>query len=174
MLARSVLDGPLAAEAIEHDAPSVAEIARAGNGSLRDALSLLDQAIAFGGGALRADDVRTMLGTVDRGRIAALLEAVVAGDAELDLKACARLGGFRACELVPLKEVQPLTGYVRGGVTVFGAKKDLPVYVDEEIELHDVVSVSAGVRGTQIFVAPGDYVRASQATLGPISRPVTR
>ncbi len=99
--------------------------------------------------------------------------AVIAAGTELDLKALARLSRDRSVELVPLKEVQPLTGYIRGGVTVFGAKKDLPVFVDEEIELHDVVSVSAGVRGTQIFVAPGDYVRAAEATLGPISRPVT-
>lgn len=99
--------------------------------------------------------------------------AVVAAGTELDLKALARLSKDRSVELVPLKEVQPLTGYVRGGVTVFGAKKDYPVFVDEEIELHGVVSVSAGVRGTQIFVAPSDYVRAAKATLGPISRPAT-
>jgi DNA polymerase-3 subunit gamma/tau len=71
----------LAAENVARDAASVAEIARAGNGSLRDALSLLDQAIAFGGGALRADEVRSMLGTIDRSHVVGLLEAIVAGDA---------------------------------------------------------------------------------------------
>lgn len=96
--------------------------------------------------------------------------AVVAGDAELDLKACARLGGFRACELVPLKEVQPLTGYVRGGVTALAAKKAFPVLVDELIEVHDVVSVSAGQRGTQIVLRPTDYLRATGAKLGAIAR----
>lgn len=97
--------------------------------------------------------------------------AVVAGDAELDLKACARLAGFRACELVPLKDVQPLTGYVRGGVTALAAKKSLPVIVDELIEVHALVSVSAGQRGTQIIVNPRDYIRATQARVGPIGRP---
>lgn len=109
-----------------------------------------------------------------RGDKSGLGFAVIAAGTELDLKALARLSKDRSVELVALKEVQPLTGYVRGGVTVFGAKKDYPVYADEEIELHDVVSVSAGVRGTQIFVAPSDYVRVSRATLGPISRPATR
>jgi DNA polymerase-3 subunit gamma/tau len=72
----------LDAEGIDAHADAVAEIARAGQGSMRDALSLLDQAIAFGGGRLAADDVRAMLGTIDRGRVRALLEAIVAQDAE--------------------------------------------------------------------------------------------
>jgi Cys-tRNA(Pro)/Cys-tRNA(Cys) deacylase len=96
--------------------------------------------------------------------------AVVAGDAELDLKACARLAGLRACELVPLKDVQPLTGYVRGGVTALAAKKPFPVIVDELIEAHDVVSISAGQRGTQILLAPADYLRATAAKTGPLAR----
>ena len=96
--------------------------------------------------------------------------AVVAGDAELDLKACARLAGFRACELVPLKEVQPLTGYVRGGVTALAAKKAFPVIVDELIEVHELVSVSSGQRGTQIILSPREYLRSTRAQTGPISR----
>ena len=97
--------------------------------------------------------------------------AVVPGDAQLDLKALARLSGDRKIETVPLKEVQPLTGYIRGGVTVFGAKKAFPVYVDETMELFDEVAVSAGVRGTQIVLAPADYLRAAEAKLGPIAKP---
>jgi Cys-tRNA(Pro)/Cys-tRNA(Cys) deacylase len=100
--------------------------------------------------------------------------AVVAAGTELDPKALAKLTKDRKVDLVPLKEVQPLTGYVRGGVTVFGAKKDHPVFVDEEIELHEIVSVSAGVRGTQILIAPAAYLKAAKATVGPISRPSTR
>ena len=95
--------------------------------------------------------------------------AVVPGDCRLDLKALARLTGDRKAETVPLKEVQPLTGYVRGGVTVLGAKKAYPVYVDETIELFEVVSVSAGARGLQVLLAPADYVRATGARLGPIA-----
>jgi Cys-tRNA(Pro)/Cys-tRNA(Cys) deacylase len=95
--------------------------------------------------------------------------AVVPGACRLDLKALAKLTGDRKTETVPLKEVQPLTGYVRGGVTVLGAKKAYPVYVDETIELFDVVSVSAGARGLQILLAPADYLRATGARLGPIA-----
>jgi Cys-tRNA(Pro)/Cys-tRNA(Cys) deacylase len=96
--------------------------------------------------------------------------AVVPGDAELDLKALARATGDRRVELVPLREVTPLTGYVRGGVTVFAAKKAFPVYLDESALAFDVISVSAGVRGTQILLAPRDYVRASGAELAPLAR----
>ena len=96
--------------------------------------------------------------------------AVIPGNAELDYKALAKLTGDRKVELVPLKEVQPLTGYIRGGVTVLGARKDYPVFADETIELWDVVSISAGVRGTQILIAPADYLRVTQATPAAIAR----
>jgi Cys-tRNA(Pro)/Cys-tRNA(Cys) deacylase len=96
--------------------------------------------------------------------------AVVPGDAELDLKALARLTGDRAVEPVAVKELQGLTGYVRGGVTALACKKPYPVLVDETMELFDVVSVSAGARGTQILIAPADYLRATQAKTGPIAR----
>ena len=105
-----------------------------------------------------------------RGDRTGVLIAVVPGNAELDVKALARLTGDRRVELVPLKEVQPLTGYVRGGVTALGLKRDYPVYADETIELFELISVSAGVRGTQILLAPSDYLRAVNATLGPIAR----
>jgi Cys-tRNA(Pro)/Cys-tRNA(Cys) deacylase len=94
--------------------------------------------------------------------------AVVPGSAELDLKALARLTGDRKVEMAPLREVQPLTGYVRGGVTALGSRKDYPVFVAEEILLYDRVAVSAGVRGTQLLLAPDDYLRATRATVAPI------
>jgi Cys-tRNA(Pro)/Cys-tRNA(Cys) deacylase len=89
--------------------------------------------------------------------------AVVPGDAELDFKKLARASGLRKLEMTPLKDVQPLTGYIRGGVTIFGAKKAYPVYIDETAILFDKISVSAGTRGTQIILAPDDYVRAAKA-----------
>jgi Cys-tRNA(Pro)/Cys-tRNA(Cys) deacylase len=95
--------------------------------------------------------------------------AVIPGNYELDYKALAKLSGDRKIELVPLKEVQPLTGYIRGGVTVLGAKKEYPVYADETIELWDVISISAGVRGTQILIDPADYLRVTKATVGEIA-----
>jgi Cys-tRNA(Pro)/Cys-tRNA(Cys) deacylase len=96
--------------------------------------------------------------------------AVIPGNSELDLKALAALSDNRKLELVPLKEVQPLTGYIRGGVTVLGAKKPFPSYADETIELWDRISVSAGMRGMQIILSPGDYLRATSALLGDIAR----
>ncbi len=98
--------------------------------------------------------------------------AVVPGGAEIDFKALARLTGDRSAAMVSLKEVQPLTGYIRGGVTALGGKKDYPVFVDETIQLSERVSVSAGVRGTQILIAPDDYIRATSATLGAFRRDV--
>jgi Cys-tRNA(Pro)/Cys-tRNA(Cys) deacylase len=108
---------------------------------------------------------------VVRGDRTGVLLAVVPGDEELDLKALARLSGDRKAEVVSLREVQPLTGYVRGGVTALAGKKDYPVFADETIELHDVVSVSAGARGTQIVLAPDGYLRATGARTGPIAKP---
>jgi Cys-tRNA(Pro)/Cys-tRNA(Cys) deacylase len=96
--------------------------------------------------------------------------AVVPGDTELDLKALAKLSGNRKMEMAPLKEVTPLTGYIRGGVTALAAKKDYPVFVDETAILFDVISVSAGVRGMQILLAPDDYLRATKAITGEIAR----
>ena len=95
--------------------------------------------------------------------------AVVPANSQLDLKALARLTGDKKVDTVPLKEVQPLTGYIRGGVTVLGAKKDFPVFVDETVEICDVIAVSAGERGTQIVLAPADYLRAVKATVGAIA-----
>jgi Cys-tRNA(Pro)/Cys-tRNA(Cys) deacylase len=95
--------------------------------------------------------------------------AVVPAGTQLDLKALAKLTGDKKIDTVPLKDVQPLTGYIRGGVTVLGAKKAYPVFADETIELFDAISVSAGMRGAQLILAPADYLRATSATLGPIS-----
>jgi Cys-tRNA(Pro)/Cys-tRNA(Cys) deacylase len=106
---------------------------------------------------------------VARGDKTGVLFAVLAGSATLDLKALAKLSGNRSVETVALKEVQPLTGYIRGGVTALGAKKSYPVFVDETIQVFDVVAVSAGVRGTQIVLAPADYLRATGATVGAIA-----
>lgn len=110
---------------------------------------------------------------VARGDRTGVLMAVVPGNGELDLKALARLSGDRKVDTVPLKELQPLTGYIRGGVTALGGKKDYPVFVDETLELFDTVAVSAGVRGTQLVLSPADYLRVTKGKVGPISREKT-
>ncbi len=95
--------------------------------------------------------------------------AVIPADTELDLKALAVASGNRKIHLVPVKELQKLTGYLRGGVTALAAKKVYPVYADKSIEQFEVISISAGVRGLQILLAPADYLRVANATLSAIA-----
>jgi len=108
---------------------------------------------------------------VARGERHGVVMAVIPGDQELDLKAVAAAAADRKIQLVPVKELQSLTGYVRGGVTALAAKRDFPVYVDETIELFDVVSISAGMRGLQILIAPADYLRATQGKVAALGQP---
>jgi len=96
--------------------------------------------------------------------------AVIPGDQELDLKALAAAAGEKKMEMVGVKELQALTGYIRGGVTALAAKYEYSVFVDETIELFDVVSISAGMRGLQILVAPGDYLRATKGTVAALGQ----
>ena len=96
--------------------------------------------------------------------------AVVPGNCELDLKALARATGDKKIDTVPLKEVEPLTGYIRGGVTALACKKPYPVFIDETAQLFDVVSISAGMRGLQILLAPDDYIRVVNAKVAPIAK----
>ena len=107
---------------------------------------------------------------VARGDRNGICMAVIPGNAELDLKALATASGDRKIQLAPAKELQGLTGYIRGGITALAAKKDYPVYVDETIELFDTISISAGVRGLQILIAPGDYLRATKARLAALAQ----
>ena len=107
---------------------------------------------------------------VARGDRNGICMAVIPGNAELDLKALASASGDRKIQLVPVKELQGLTGYIRGGVTALAGKKDYPVFVDETVELFDVVSVSAGIRGVQILLAPAGYLRAAQGTVAAIAK----
>jgi len=111
---------------------------------------------------------KTLLARGDR---SGLCMAVIPGNTELDLKALAAATGDRKIQLVPVKELQALTGYIRGGVTALAGKKDYPVFVDETIELFDVISISAGIRGMQILLAPGDYVKATKAAVAALAQP---
>ena len=96
--------------------------------------------------------------------------AVLPGNQELDLKKLAHAAGAKKLDLASLKQVEPLTGYMRGGVTVLAARKLFPVFADETIELFDSISVSAGQRGLQLILTPADYLRASGATLADLTR----
>ena len=96
--------------------------------------------------------------------------AVIPANEELDFKALAQRTGDRKIDMVPLKEVQATTGYIRGGVTALACKKDYPVYIDELAQICDVISVSAGIRGLQILLAPEDYIRAVKAMVVAITK----
>jgi Cys-tRNA(Pro)/Cys-tRNA(Cys) deacylase len=96
--------------------------------------------------------------------------AVIPGDSELDLKKLAASAGARNAELAALKEVEPLTGYIRGGVTVLAAKKPFRAFADETIELFDILSISAGQRGLQLLMKPADYLRATNAELADLTK----
>ncbi len=96
--------------------------------------------------------------------------AVIPANEELDFKALAQRTGDRKIDMIPLKEVQAATGYIRGGVTALACKKDYPVYIDELAQICDVISVSAGIRGLQILLAPEDYIRAVKASVVAITK----
>lgn len=107
---------------------------------------------------------------VARGDRAGVVMAVVPGDAELDLKVLAAVSGNKKVEMVHLNEVLPLTGYVRGGVSPLGAKKNYPVYLDRAAEQWPLVCISAGQRGMQILLKPQELVRSTGAVLADIVR----
>jgi Cys-tRNA(Pro)/Cys-tRNA(Cys) deacylase len=111
---------------------------------------------------------KTLVARGDRNGISM---AVIPGNQELDLKALAAAAGEKKIELVPVKELPSLTGYIRGGVTALAAKRDFPVFVDETIELFDMISISAGMRGLQILLAPADYLRATKGTIAALAHP---
>lgn len=110
---------------------------------------------------------------VARGDKTGVVMACIPGDVELDLKKFASVTGNKKVELVAVKEIQGLTGYIRGGVSPLGTKKKYPLYLDETALLHESISVSAGQRGLQIIIAPEDLQRAAQAALADLAKPLT-
>ena len=111
---------------------------------------------------------------ITRGHSGTHVFAVIPGDAELDLKKLAAIAEEKHCELAPLKEVELLTGYIRGAVTVLAARKPFPAFVDETVELHNCISVSAGQRGLQLVLSPADYLRATKCTVADLTKEPTK
>lgn len=107
---------------------------------------------------------------VARGDRTGVLMACVPANVELDLKKLASVSGNKKVELVSVKEIQSLTGYVRGGVSPIGAKKDYPLFIDESVQLVAAVSISAGARGLQMILAPDDLQRVTVAQLADLSK----
>lgn len=108
---------------------------------------------------------------VARGDKTGVILACIPGSFEVDLKALAAASGNKKVEMVALKEVQPLTGYIRGGVSPIGARKRYPVFFEASILEWPRVSVSAGTRGCQLVISPAELLAAVGGKTGPISRP---
>jgi Cys-tRNA(Pro)/Cys-tRNA(Cys) deacylase len=103
-----------------------------------------------------------------RGERTGVFVCVVPGDAEVDLKKAARVSGNKKVDLVPMKELLPLTGYVRGGCSPIGMKKRYPTYIDSGVMERETVHVSAGVRGMQLVIAPADLIACTGAVTADI------
>lgn len=104
-----------------------------------------------------------------RGDKTGVIAAIIPGAAEVDLKALAAVSGNKKCMPIPLKEVQPLTGYIRGGVSPVGMKKDYPIFMDASALQHENICVSAGMRGLQFCLSAADLQKSTQAITGTIS-----
>lgn len=112
------------------------------------------------------EDIATVFKTlVLRGDRAGLFVCVIPGDKEVDLKAAARVSGNKKADLIPMKELLPTTGYIRGGCTPIGIKKPLPTFIHSTCLDHERIYISAGVRGLQIAIAPADLVSFVGATV---------
>lgn len=110
------------------------------------------------------EDIRQVFKTlVLHGDRTGYFVCVVPGNAEVDLKKAAKASGNKKCDLIPMKELLPLTGYIRGGCSPIGMKKHFPTYIHPTCNDHPFIYVSAGVRGLQIKIAPADLIKASRA-----------
>ena len=107
---------------------------------------------------------------VARGDKTGILEVCLPAGTELDLKALAHASGNKSVALVPLKELQPLTGYIRGGCSPLGGKKEYPVYIHDGVASHEQIAINAGARGLLFIIAPSDLLKATGGKLAPIAK----
>ena len=115
------------------------------------------------------EDIATVFKTlVLRGDRTGLFVCVIPGDKEVDLKAAAKVSGNKKCELIPMKELLPTTGYIRGGCSPIGMKKPLPTFFHSTATEHEHIYISAGVRGLQIEIAPSELIAFVGATIADI------
>ncbi len=103
-----------------------------------------------------------------RGDKSGLFVCVVPGSTEVDLKVAAKISGNKNCEMIHVKELLPLTGYIRGGCSPIGMKKPYPIFIHESAELYDYIYISAGVRGLQIRISPADLISFVGAGVYPL------
>ena len=115
------------------------------------------------------EDIETVFKTlVLHGDKTGYFVCVIQGDKEVDLKKAAKISGNKKVAMIPMKELLPLTGYIRGGCTAIGMKKNFPVYLDANALDQEFIYISAGKRGLQIKLSPSDYLDATKATVGEI------
>lgn len=98
---------------------------------------------------------------------------VIPGADEVDLKKAAKVSGNKSCEMIPVKDLLPLTGYIRGGCSPIGMKKHFPTYIHFTAEQFDKIYISAGQRGLQIHLAPADLIRETRAEIADIINAMT-
>ena len=109
---------------------------------------------------------KTLVLTADK---TGVIVAIIPGAMEVDLKNLASLSGNKKCQMVPLKEVLSLTGYIRGGVSPVGMRKNYPTFIDSSCNSFDRIFVSAGIRGLQLHISPNDLIKITNAKIGEIS-----
>ena len=97
-----------------------------------------------------------------RGDKTGVFVCVIPGNFDVDLKKAATVSGNKSCEMIAMKELLPLTGYIRGGCTPIAMKKNYPTYIDESCMLFNFIYISAGVRGMQIKIDPSDLIELSE------------
>lgn len=126
---------------------------------------------------LAADHVANELGEpieqvfktlVLRGDKTGIIVCVVAGNREVDLKKAAKVSGNKKVEMIAMKELLPLTGYIRGGCTSIGMKKHYPTFINEDAQNFPFIYVSAGKRGLQLKLSPLDLAKAADASFADI------
>ena len=115
------------------------------------------------------EDLDTVFKTlVLRGDRNGLFVCVMPGSMEVDLKVAARISGNKSCEMIHVKELLPLTGYIRGGCSPIGMKKPLPTFIHESALLYDSIFISAGQRGLQLQISPTDLINYIGAEIYPL------
>lgn len=103
-----------------------------------------------------------------KGNKDAYLVAVIPGNAQLDLKKMAKASGNKNCEMLPMKELLSVTGYIRGGCSPIGMKKHFPTFIEELATLQEKVIISAGKRGLQIILKPEDLIQTAEASVADL------
>lgn len=98
-----------------------------------------------------------------KGNIDPYIVAVIPGNAQLDLKKIAKASGNKNCEMLPMKDLLAVTGYIRGGCSPIGMKKLFPTFIEEAAQLETEISVSAGKRGLQMILNPNDLATMTKA-----------